>query len=522
MLSTRRVRLAVRLTLRVIAAVALVALCAVALDADGLDSAVTAAGGSTLALQAVHSVVIAYSAPATPNATLLPSPTPLPPRVRAADALLAAPARTGANGLLILQRADFGRYSNQRLTLGESLAMAWQSDRSLLLPGMSGWFPPSRVLNFSAMSARVVPTAYDDGKANLTERCGPAGVYIRYRSMALRHFAPMPYHGVPWWEWRGVNWTLLDASSLPVDPTAVEEAYALMPGGALLNDLDVLMKTAPYSDCMTPMTLARDFPFLMTDPLFPLRLGALAGHRCVVLELLFLNFNWVAVPGLFQRVHASLRHTTHVVTAADAFLESVGLGAGNASAPRFASLHLRLGDFTGYEYGMTSDCKKSTDVGEGNRVCILASACELSRARSASAHRARATTPRLFPFPRAVVASIVAFLKAFGLANAPLLVGTDDLVVATNDCLRAMHAVMPRVVHVDFPSEVNEVKPAMVQEVLSRGAVFVGNAMSTFSLAVHEYRLVVRGVPPERDLLIGRAGEAANWPSDPEGRRAWR
>lgn len=358
----------------------------------------------------------------------------------------------------------YGRYSNNLMALTEALGIARATGRTLVVPRMDRCGDDEDVAalyNLTAMAAvaRVVLLAGKVGPHGETAEplvramCGGAagGMYIPLRD----EVAPGDH------TWRGVAWTVVPPSRLPpFDPAAagVPRAQAQWAASAA-----GLVAAPPYDTLFAPGVPVHGLPAMLGEQWLPQRLAALPyTHKCVLLGNPFLSMNWATMPpGSFEAAAGALAPSARVLAGVGRWADRHGLSAAQLSAAM--GVHLRLKDI-------------------GN----LVGWCDHDPRRFVGRlHEARASVPR-----------------ATAAAGAPVLIATDD---EASVCTRLVRDAFPGtllVVSGDSALGGGCSELAFVQAVLARTAVFVGNAYSTFSGAVHAARVLHHGAQPNTTVFI--------------------
>lgn len=412
--------------------------------------------------------------PAAPSCAACPAPSTCPPPPQQAAAVTVPAGGSGAAGglpfgvaspfaqgddtkYLILQSPDYGRYSNNKMTFSEAAGVAAVTGRTLIAPQYKtceGGQGPSRLYNLGAMAAGSAAHAgvrvIEDSGLDLPTLCGDSTLYVWYNSIT-RDLVPNPGY-VKTLDWRGVTWPVAQVIDLPVDEARVPPGVAAF----VREDIESLAGEEPYKSHFPAHYVRRDLKSFLTDHYFPYRMAALS-QRCVVIQTLYLNLNWALVPGAFQRVAAN----TWPAPTLDAHV--AGWFHKNR-VPQHAAVgvHLRLTDLaSGLDFGFARNCER----GPGFVVDAL----------------------------KALVASLP------GAADQPLLVASDNF---GSPCAAGVLAAFPRHVKVESGGALRGCEEtAFIQEVLSRTAGFVGNSLSSFSVAIHWARTARYGKPTNTSVF---------------------
>ena len=478
-----------------------------------------------------------------PRRMTLPPPSPSP-SLRATDPSPAAGGGGGAvsvlparRAYLIVTKATYGRYSNQREALLEAIALANFSGRTLVLPAPLAATREStfdRAYDVDALKAAAgveVALSVGHDTKSLLALCGSRYIVVNTGRAA----------GQPWGahdslaNFRGVTSRVVDVTALPELAGAIPPAlrpYATAPG---------VYRSPAYRALRTPHMERRIGSFLGPALLpYYLRASAASGDaKCVAMRSTFFGVNTAVMPGAFEAAVEGLRPPPWLARAVSQWLSARGITRGIASAGEELvlpiALHIRL----------TDQARRHGALGIG-----LAERCMRAETRGA------------------VVADIQRFVqrhaRAQGTRQTMVLLASDD---PGSDCIVALLASFPpatRVWMVEAPgrsgggggerggggggsSSAADRRPArpkrsssgssrssrgkrlaaqdstgigippalrghlpldeclaaqFIQEILATSAVFLGSNFSTFSSAVHQIRVVRHHHAPATSLLL--------------------
>ena len=351
---------------------------------------------------------------------------------------------------LILREPDYGRYSNNRMQFAEALGVALFSDRTLIVKNYRQCdVGHSRLYNLGLMGEKTVPIIEDDGGMDLVSLCGNTGVYLWYDSIT-KDYIDEPPLGKHVEEWRGISWETMSNPDVPIDDSSIPKE--VKPYAATSKeDVAMLADIEPYRSAFPRSYVLRDLPSFMVDSYYPYRVkDKLKDVKCVMVQVLYLNINWAMMPGVLPRV-------------AGAFLPSPVLEAqvqewfvaNNVKQHEHIGLHIRLKDLaTGLSFGFAHDCtRNATFVIEA--IEQLQSSLSIPRDRS-------------------------------------LIIASDDF---ESPCTKSILSTFPNHVRAESGKLGGCMETSFVQEVLMRTSGFIGNSLSTFTIAVHWGRIYRYGHP---------------------------
>ena len=374
---------------------------------------------------------------------------------------------------LISSAIYYGRISNAKLSLAELLGLARALNRTAVVPKLDECGSDGADSSFDVLfdaTALSREGALSLASFDVARECGGEGAAAFVSVGGGSQFDGPPAGSTV--DFGGLRLPAFRARGLA--PTTPEEAVrpgAVEGGGALAaaaraaaEPLEGPFFSGPatagealrdplFARYFAPGTAAEALPRFMVEPLLPDKL-ARRGEACLVLSRTFLSLNWARLPQAFAEVGRELQPHAAVRADAEELLARHGL-----ARRAFLAVHLRMGDFL-------------TDAGHAS----FGVACNRAPAL---------LTDRL----RALLDSEPALAGAGGGAEGPSVVlATDDY---NSACAAALRRAFPGALMLRDASRFSALscRAALVdQEVLARGAVFVGDAKSTFSQAVHQIR----------------------------------
>ena len=259
--------------------------------------------------------------------------------------------------------------------------------------------------------------------------------------------------------WRGVNFGLVDSATLPI-------ADRLVPRGA---GGEPRPTPAPPEERHNQSPYVEDFHPEITRPtmsrsnqdsalLLKLTASAIADAKCLYIDTTYFSFNFGLVPGLWTRVNRALVPSFSAKRHVDEWMAHRGLVQGE-----FVSVHIRLDDMLSWSPA-SKECHEKSPGHFRDRLLALMDRAGVGR-------------------------------------NMTVAIASQDF---KSPCLQAFAepGAFPRWVEVDLPKSRDRSCWAAqhMQEVLARGAVFLGTARSTFSATVgwiRKYRLGFKDIATE-------------------------
>jgi len=372
---------------------------------------------------------------------------------------------------LVLTRNNFGRYSNQRDVLLDALALAAFTGRVLLAdppPACRGGaldYAYDAAILSSALGITLAPA----DAVTVRALCGSASRAALVTPAAVRHgdWSAAPPAAV---SWADLDWPLVD--------TAVDAASAAAVPAALASFATAAgAYTSPtYRDLRNP-GMADEMAQYLAPAALPYHARAASSATCLALSIPFYAVNVALMPGQWERAAAALRPPRWLAEAVDQWFAARELSP--QSAPLLA-LHVRLGD--------------NLKRGVRGLVRPWVDRCDAAETRAAAVEEVRA------------------FAAARGLARAPIVYASDE---PRHDCTLALLAAFPDSPHhlVESPDagapalrgrQVHDdcLQSQFIQEVLARSGAFFGSALSTFSTAVHQIRVLMHSQPLNSTLFL--------------------
>ena len=397
-----------------------------------------------------------------------------PPTASSVAAASPSPSSAAPRRLILLTRNDFGRYSNQREVLLETLALALFAGRDVAVDpppacrgGGLGYAYDVPALE-AALGVRVLA---DGPSAAAAAHCaGATGRGALLTPVAGRHGG----WGAPgsFVSWAGLSWPVLDAGT-------DSDAAAAVPPNLLaqFGSAETAFGAPAYRDLRNP-DMAYELPAYLGPPGLPAYVASAAAPTCLALSVPFYAVNVALMPGAYERAAAALRPVPWLAAAAEAWLESRGLprrpGMGGL---RVAALHVRL----------TDNLRRGVKSGRP-----WVDRCDDAATREGA------------------VAEVRAFFEARGLLGATVLFATDDAASPCTAALLDAFSTAPARIFVDRPD--GDAAPRVqdgdclhsqfIQEVLARSDAFFGSALSTFSTAVHQIRVLQHARPLNSSLML--------------------
>jgi hypothetical protein len=265
-----------------------------------------------------------------------------------------------------------------------------------------------------------------------------------------------------------MEWPLVDAGGDTAAAAAVPAELA-----AFAN-ADGVYASPTYRDLRNP-GMADEMASYLAPAALPFYARAASSATCLALNMPFYAVNVPLMPGHWERATAALRPPRWLSAAVADWL------AARALAPRAAlALHVRLGD--------------NLNRGVRGPVRPWVDRCNSVETRAAAIEEVRA------------------FAAARGLERAPIIYASDE---PHANCTLTLLAAFPDSPHflveapdADAPSmrghEVRDdcLQSEFIQEVLANSGAFFGCALSTFSTAVHQIRVLTHGHALESTLFL--------------------
>lgn len=420
--------------------------------------------------------------PQSPDSKM-PSISPLPASVTLTNtqpSSLPSFTKNVSHRMLLLTRNDFGRYSNQREVLLETLALASYSGRDVAADP-----PPAcrggglgYAYDVLSLEAALGVHVFADGAA------AAAAAYCASEISRGALLTPLAGRHGGWGApgtmvtWAGLPWPVVNASAL-----AAKSFTGATPQQTLLERFGTAERAyaAPvYRDLRNP-AMAFELPAYLGPSNLPEYSASASSAGCIALSVPFYAVNVAVTPGAYERAATALRPVPWLAAAVDAWLDARSLprAPGQGGAPVVA-MHVRL----------TDNLRRGVKSGRP-----WVDRCDDATTRVSA------------------VAEVRTFFESRGLFGATVLFATDD---AASPCIAALldaFANAPARIFVDRPNGPDgEADPRVqagdclhsqfIQEVLARSDAFFGSALSTFSTAVHQIRVLQHNRPLNSSLML--------------------
>ena len=375
---------------------------------------------------------------------------------------------------LISSAINYGRISNAKLSLVELLGLARALNRTAIVPKLDACGSDGADSSFDVLfdaTALSHEGALSLSSFDVARECGGEGAAA---FVSVGGGQDSEFDGPP--TGATLNFGGLQIPSFRAHDLAPKTAGEAAQSGATESDgtmaalprftgpyfsgpatSDQALSDPHFTRYYAPRLAAAVLPRQMVEPLLPDKL-ARRGEGCLVLSRTFLSLNWARLPHVFTEVGRELQPHAAVRANAEELLVRHGL-----AQRAFISVHLRMGDFL-------------TDVGH----ISFGVACN---------SEPTLLTNRL----RSLLTSESEFADAGTSEEARIVLATDDY---TSACARAVQREFPSMLMLRDASRFVALscRAALVdQEVLARGAFFVGDSRSSFSQAVHQIRTLRHG-----------------------------
>jgi hypothetical protein len=406
---------------------------------------------------------------------------------------------------LIVSTIRFGRLSNARLVVGDMAGLGIVLNRTVILPHLDacGAEGDDGVWDLDALR---VPGILSNFGLNVHRLCLARPGDRLYVEPPPAHLNITPISGFffgrgnnPWEGWGVPQTSVLDV--VPKNETRFgkwftkEDALSSEPARSFFTD-------GLRSDSMDFLT-----------PSFVEQIAAHYGARCIFMEEKFQSVNWAQFRDAYYRVQSSLLPHPAVRSLVRVFLARAGLllvpsgtfgdeeeeeigrdeeagrreGAGYGVAVPFIGIHLRMGDFLEPKYrSFGTLCNAQPQVlldhveTAVQRLNVAHTKEAAARSSSTGGWRSRGRGRRT---------------STFVPSGLPLLIATDSPEQPCVAYLSANYAAGAVLLLSDVnPYHGGTCRRALFdQEVLGYSAAFLGDIRSTFSMAIHNIRVLQRG-----------------------------
>jgi hypothetical protein len=335
-------------------------------------------------------------------------------------------SKVSPSKFIILQGIECAGLSNQRFGLLDAIALAVISQRSLVIPSHSRYCGSSlfEIYDFDRLQPLV--TVVEDRSFNYS-LCDSEGQYLVYESrLQSLEGALCSSPGIGEGQtFSDIVWHLTSTKKLPKHSTD----YSMV---------DLFTKS-PY-DQFPPYFQAHDLREFMTDPFFPVSIQQV-NFSCIMIQGLYLSFNWVEAPSLLSTIQASLLPSKSISSAVDRFFANHSI-----ISHSYVGVHIRS-----FQSNFVRTCLENRDQ---------------------------------------IFAVVNELITSTGSTNDTLLYGIDHM-DASKACIQTLSPLFERSIEISSgafnPESCNEA--AFVQEVLAMSTAFMGNEISTFSITVNQMRI---------------------------------